>query len=118
MTNPTGAGLQRVLAVHGGIEYSGEQVRAPQWLPALGMRLQGDTYFRVVFLERKPAEQLEPLEDTRVTVCVPGSRPGRSLRRAEEEVRLLREARSSYLMDDEAADATPSSAPIYVAHAN
>ena len=105
MTSPTGAGIQRVMAVHGGIEYPGEQVRAPQWLPALGTRLQGDTYFRVVFLERRPTKRLESLEDQRITVCVPGSRPGRSLRRAEEEVRLLREAQVSYLTKDDASSA-------------
>ncbi|MCH7608248.1 MAG: hypothetical protein IIC94_06755, partial [Chloroflexi bacterium] len=92
MTGPT---AQPVLAVYGGIRYAGELVRAAAWEPSLGSALDGDVYFKVVFLESPPAPPAGDLRDSRIAVHVPGP-PSPARQRAEAELRTLREAQASY----------------------
>ncbi len=97
MTGPT-ASAQPVDAVHGGIRYAGELVRAAAWEPSLGSALDGDIYFKVVFLESPPAPPASDLRDGRIAVHVPGPlSPARQ--RAEAELRTLREAQAGYAAD-------------------
>ncbi len=106
MTEPA-AGSQPVSAVYGGITYPGELVRATAWEPSYGSALDGDVYFRVVFLESPPAPRAGDLRDGRIAVHVPGaSSPER--RRAETELRTLREAQAGYAA--EAGDALAAQA--------
>ena len=92
MTGPT---AQPVLAVYGGIRYAGELVRAAAWEPSLGSALDGDVYFKVVFLESPPAPPAGDLRDGRIAVHVPGP-PSPARQRAEAELRTLREAQAGY----------------------
>ncbi|MCI0821082.1 MAG: hypothetical protein J4N31_01970 [Chloroflexi bacterium] len=95
MTGPT---AQPVSAVYGGIRYAGELVRAAAWEPSLGSALDGDVYFRVVFLESPPAPLTDDLRDSRIAVHVPGP-PSPARERAEAELRTLREAQAGYAAD-------------------
>ena len=92
MTGPAG---QPVSAVYGGIRYAGELVRAAAWEPSLGSALDGDVYFKVVFLESPPAPPAGDLRDGRIAVHVPGP-PSPARQRAEAELRTLREAQAGY----------------------
>ena len=94
MTLPQ-ADPQAVSAVHGGIQYTGELVRAPSWEPSLGSALDADAYFRVVFLESPTPPPVDDLLDARTAVHVPAS-PSPTLRSAESELRELREAQTRY----------------------
>ena len=97
MTLPA-AGSQPVSAVYGGIRYAGELVRATAWEPSLGSALDGDAYFKVVFLESPPAPPAGDLRDGRIAVHVPGP-PSPARQRAEAELRTLREAQAGYAAD-------------------
>ena len=92
MTGPT---AQSVSAVYGGIRYAGELVRAAAWEPSLGSALDGDVYFKVVFLESPPPPPASDLRDGRIAVHVPGP-PSPARQRAEAELRTLREAQAGY----------------------
>ena len=106
MTGPA-AGSQPVSAVYGGIAYPGELVRATAWEPSYGSTLDGDVYFKVVFLEAPPAPRAGDLRDGRIAVYVPGP-PSPARRRAEAELRTLREAQAGYAA--EAGDALAAQA--------
>ena len=89
---------QPVSAVHGGLQYTGELVRASRWEPSLGSPLDADAYFRVVFLESPAPPPVEELLDARIAVHVPAP-PSQTLRSAESELRELREAQTTYAGD-------------------
>ncbi len=98
MTGPTAAAAQPLSAVYGGIRYTGELVRVAAWEPSLGSALDGDVYFRVVFLESSPPPPAGDLRDGRIAVHVPGP-PSPARRRADAELRTLREAQAGYAAD-------------------
>jgi hypothetical protein len=95
---------ESVFASYGGILYAGELVRAPAWRAEYGEPLDGDAYFRVVFLEGPADVSADALHDSRIAVYVPGPRSAGHAR-AEAELRALRGAQSTYATGAELLDA-------------
>jgi hypothetical protein len=95
---------ESVFALYGGILYAGELVRAPAWRAEYGEPLDGDAYFRVVFLEGPADVSADVLHDSRIAVYVPGPRSAGHAR-AEAELRALREAQSTYATGADPLDA-------------
>ncbi|MBI4201298.1 MAG: hypothetical protein HY531_03290 [Chloroflexi bacterium] len=87
---------KRVTTYYLGLEYPGEVVAVGAWEPSLGGPLQGDSFFRVVFLQAHAELDPQQLTDARIAVCVPpgGRRPQE--RDLELQGRVLREIRARY----------------------
>jgi len=83
-----------------GLEYPGEIVVASAWEPALGEPLQGNCFFRIVFLQAHAA--IDPLEirDARIVVCLPPRSDRQRERTLELERRVLRELRTRYVVPE------------------
>ena len=82
--------------VYNGIEYSGEVVSADDWEPHWGELLEGDSFFRIVFLNSVPDDPTFDLYDTRTAVCLPVSALDLDAGPLGEEVRSIREAKAAY----------------------
>ena len=89
--------LRRLSVVHNGMTYQGEMVVLKRWDSHWGQQLQGDTYFRVVFLSQPQEASQVRLEDPKIAVCVPGGRMPRERQILERELLSVREARERYL---------------------
>ena len=59
-----------ITAVHLGIEYRGEVVRAARWSAGLGKALGGGAHFKIVFLQDRPKLHLPKISDSSIAVCV------------------------------------------------
>ena len=80
-----------------GLEYAGPAVREDRWDPEWGRPLEGDLYFRIVFLRQQPHEASLDIQDSRVAVCVPGRRPSRGRGQVGKELAAIRETQALYL---------------------
>ena len=83
-----------------GLEYPGEVVLAPAWEPALGEPLQGDRFFRIVFLQTHVQIDPQELQDARTAVCLPPRSDRQRERALEIERRVLRELRTRYTVPE------------------
>jgi hypothetical protein len=95
---------ESVFASYGGILYAGELVRSPAWRAGYGDPLDGDAYFRVVFLEGPADFSAIVLHDSRIAVYLPGPRSAGHAQ-AEAALRALREAQSTYSTGADPLDA-------------
>ena len=82
------------------LEYPGEVVLTPSWDTALGEPLQGDCFFRIVFLQAYAAIDPQELRDARIAVCVPPRSDRQREQTLEVERRVLRELRARYAVPD------------------
>ena len=83
-----------------GLQYPGEVVLTPSWDTALGEPLQGDCFFRIVFLQAYAAIDPQELRDARIAVCVPPRSDRQREQTLEVERRVLRELRARYAVPD------------------
>ncbi len=83
-----------------GLEYPGEVVLATTWEPELGETLQGDRFFRVVFLQTHAPIDAQELQDARIVVCLPPQSDRQRERTLEREQQVLRELRARYMMPE------------------
>ena len=83
-----------------GLEYPGEVVLTPSWDTTLGEPLQGDCFFRIVFLQAYAAIDPQELRDARIAVCVPPRSDRQREQTLEVERRVLRELRARYAVPD------------------
>ena len=84
---------------HNGIEYRGEIISARRWDPSFGRELREDAYFRVVFLQVTDEIAANALQDSRIAVCIPGSRLDSASQEAERDLRVVRETQAQYLTE-------------------
>ena len=84
-----------ITAVHRGIEYRGEVVRAARWSASLGQAPRDGSYFKIVLLQSSPKLGLQPTLDRNTAVCVPASRSGSQTQRIIGEITAAK--RASYL---------------------
>lgn len=84
-----------ITAVHLGIEYRGELVRATRWSASLGQALGDGSYFKIVLLQSSSKLGLKSMLDRNTAVCVPASRAGRQTQRIMGEITAAK--RASYL---------------------
>jgi len=75
-----------ITAVHLGIEYRGEVVRAARWSAGLGQAPEDGAHFKIVLLQDRPKLDLPKIADRNIAVCVPSSRPGRHAHRIIGEI--------------------------------
>ena len=95
---PPAAETSRHSVAYSGIEYPGEVVTAERWTVAYGAPLVGDAYFRVVFLRTWPRKEPGPLQDSRISVCIPGpGGPGQLGKEVQRELRVLLETQAQYV---------------------
>ena len=85
---------------HQGLEYPGEVIVVPSWEASLGESLQGDSFFRIVFLQAYAAIASQELQDARIVVCVPSRSDRRREREIERERKVLREIRARYAVPE------------------
>ncbi len=102
-----GTHYESITAIHNGIQYTGEMVRASAWDASFGLPLVGDRYFRVVFLEAPAVLSASDIRDSRIAVYVPGPRTA-GLERAEAQLRTMREAQGLHASESETRDALDS----------
>ena len=84
-------------AVYSGIEYPGEIISAQRWDPSWGEQLEGDLFFRIVFLASAPRRPSLTLEDPRIAVCLPRGSLDRERASGARELRSIRETRARYV---------------------
>lgn len=94
-TTPQGQRVSTSVSYQG-LEYLGEVLVTPGWDPALGEPLQGDRFFRIVFLQEFLAIDPRQLRDARIAVCLPPASVRQRGRVVEMERRVLRELRARY----------------------
>ena len=92
----------RLSAGHNGIWYAGELWRASKWRAEFGAQLNGRVHFRVVILDEPGLLDLSDLQDPRIAVCMPAGRPV-AAETHERELRVLRDAKAAYAVQDEPA---------------
>lgn len=97
-----------ITAVHLGIEYRGEVVRAARWSASLGQAPEDGSYFKIVLLQNSPKLGLQPTLDRNIAVCVPASRAGRQTQRIIGEITSAK--RAAYLTRRDADAAAINSA--------
>jgi hypothetical protein len=81
-----------ITAVHLGIEYRGEVVRAARWSGGLGQAPGDGAHFKVVLLQDRPKLELPKITDRSIAVCIPSSRPGRHTHRIIGEITAAKQA--------------------------
>jgi hypothetical protein len=81
-----------ITAVHLGIEYRGEVVRAARWSAGLGQALNSGSHFKIVLLQDSPKLDLPKIADRNIAVCVPESSPGRLAHRIIGEITVAKQA--------------------------
>ena len=81
-----------VTAVHLGIEYLGEVVRAARWSAGLSQAPADGAHFKNVLLQDRPKLDLPKIADRNIAVCVPSSRPGRHAHRIIGEIAAAKQA--------------------------
>ena len=79
-----------VSAHYHGLLYPGEAIVADGWEPQLGLALEGERLFRVVFLTSHQAVPPEELQDARIAVCVPSRSGERREQERKRDHRILR----------------------------
>jgi len=81
-----------ITAVHLGIEYRCEVVRAARWSAGLGKAQGNGVHFKIVLLQDRPKLNLPKIADRNIAVCVPSSRPGRHAHRIIGEITAAKKA--------------------------
>ncbi len=81
-----------ITAIHLGIEYRGEVVRAARWSAGLGNAPGNSAHFKIVLLHDRPKLDLPKITDRNIAVCVPSSRPGRHAQRIIGEITAAKQA--------------------------
>ena len=84
-----------ITAVHLGIEYRGEVVRAARWSAGLGQAPGNGAHFKIVLLQDRPKLDLPKIADRNIDVCVSSSRPVRHTHRIIGEITAVK--RAAYL---------------------
>ena len=83
-----------------GIQYPGEVISASSWDPSLGAPIQGDSFFRIVFLDSYATIDTQQIQDARIALCVPPKSERQRERVLEQERRVLREVRAKYAVPE------------------
>ncbi len=96
--------------VYNGIKYLGEVVSNDGWEPRWGQSLDGDSFFRIVFLNAAPDDPTFGLRDSRTEGCLPGTSLDLDAGPSGQGIRSIREARTAY--------ATPSNSGVGIAGAS
>jgi len=81
-----------ITAVHLGIEYRGEVVRAAWWSVGLGQAPRDGAHFKIVLLQDRPKLDLPKIAGRNIAVCVPSSRPGKHTHRIIGEITAAKQA--------------------------
>ena len=81
---------------YGGLEYGGEVVLRDRWDAALGRRLEGDVYFRIVLIRSPRKIPGKEILDSRIAVCIPGHVPSRRREHPQRDLAAIREAQALY----------------------
>ena len=79
-----------------GLEYSGEAVLLDRWEPDWGQPLDGEPFFRVVFLLNSGRVKQSDIRDSRISVCIPGQSSSRGYGSVRRELNTLAETRTRY----------------------
>mgnify|MGYP001201672098 CR=1 FL=1 len=64
--------------------------------PSLGVPIQEDSFFRIVFLDSYMSIDPQQIQDARIALCLPPKRERQQERVLEQERRTLREVRARY----------------------
>jgi len=81
-----------ITAVHLGIEYRGEVVRAARWSAGLGQAPGSGVHFKIILLQDRPKLDLPKIADRNIAICVPASSPGRHAHRIIGEITAAKQA--------------------------
>ena len=81
-----------ISAVHLGIEYRGEVVRAGRWSPEFGRPPGDGSHFKIVLLQERPRSGILEIVDQKTAVCVPASGSGRQIHRIMGEITAAKQA--------------------------
>ena len=83
-----------------GIQYRGEVISASSWDASLGAPIQGDSFFRIVFLDSYEPIDTQQIQDARIALCVPPRSERKRERVLEQERRVLKEVRARYAVPE------------------
>ena len=81
-----------ITAVHLGIEYRGEVVRAARWSAGLGQAPGNGAHFKIVLLQDRSTLGLPKIAERNIAVCIPSSRPDRHAHRIIGEITAAKQA--------------------------
>ncbi len=88
-----------------GLQYEGEVLFAEEWNPLWGDALEGDIYFRIVFLRSRRAVPLDTLNDSRIAVCIPRRRNPSQRDALNRDLTAVRETMATYRTQRDAQSA-------------
>ena len=68
--------------------------------PSLGVPIQDDSFFRIVFLDSYMSIDPQQIQDVRIALCLPTKSERQRERVLEQERRALREVRARYVVPE------------------
>ena len=81
-----------ITALHLGIEYPGEVVRAARWSAGLGQAPEDRSHFKIVLLQNPPRLGPSKIAGRNIAVCAPSPRPGKQANRIIGEISAAKQA--------------------------